>query len=140
MWKSFVEVLGLAFGFLIFIGFFLGLNKASHHFTRPEMNFWTYIAFPVGAVIPWFVTIAILLLIFPGGTDPSTGQTGFLPLAGYAAIFAIPIYVVASVIGSFAFLTGATILSRLFAGAGITSSLIVLLAITIFTLNKAGRL
>lgn len=140
MWKSFVEVAGMILSLIIFIVFFLGLNKVSHHFTRPEMNFWTYMAFPLGAVIPWFVMIGILLWMYPGGTDPATGQTGFLPLAGYAAIFSIPIYAVATVIGSYTFMTDATFTSRLTAGAGIASSLLAILALSIFGLKKIGMI
>jgi hypothetical protein len=138
MWKSFVEVAGLIWGFIIFLSFFLGLNKAAHYFTKQEMNFWTYMAFPVGAIIPWFVMIGILLWIYPGGTDPATGQTGFLPLAGYAAVFSIPIYVIATGIGSFTFTTEATVMTRFFMGTTITSSILTVGALVIFILRKTG--
>jgi hypothetical protein len=138
MRKSFGEVAGLILGFMILLAFFLGLNKAAHYFTKQNMNFLTYMAFPVGAVIPWFVMIGILLWIYPGGTDPATGQTGFLPLAGYAAVFSIPIYVVTTIIGSFTFVTDATLMSRFFAGTAITSSLLAVGALVIFVLRKTG--
>lgn len=138
MSKSFVEVAGLIWGFIIFLAFFLGLNKAAHYFTKQDMRFWTYMAFPVGAVIPWLVMVGILLWIYPGGTDPATGETGFLPLAGYAAVFSIPIYVVATSIGSFAFLTGATVMSRFFMGTAITSSILMVGTLVIFILRKIG--
>jgi hypothetical protein len=82
--------------------------------------------------------IGILLWIYPGGTDPATGQTGFLPLAGYAAVFSIPIYVVTTIIGSFTFVTDATLMSRFFAGTAITSSLLAVGALVIFVLRKTG--
>ena len=140
MWKSFLDLGCMIWSLIIFIGFFLGLNKISHHFTRPEMNFWTYMAFPIGAVIPWFIMIGILLWMSPGGTDSATGQTGFLPLAGYATIFAIPIYVIASLIGGYAFVVEATLVSRLVTGTAIASTLLGVLGLGIFILRKFGMI
>ncbi len=140
MWKSFVEIAGIIWGLIIFLAFFFGLNKAAHYFTRQEMNYWTYIAFPIGAVVPWFVMIGILLWMYPGGTDPATGETGFLPLVGPAIVVSIPIYIIASGIGSCAFVTGATVISRFFTGAAISSSLLIVGALGIFILNKSGKL
>jgi len=123
-------------GVMVCGAIFLGLNILAHRKINPSIDFWSFLAAPVGAAVTWFLFMVVLYFAFPPNTDPSKHDYGILPLLGFIAILVIPIYIACALLGAYWETTGWGLLGRFGFGAVLCLIPVAVVSVGVYVITR----